>query len=340
MDSPYVFVSYCSHDTEVVHRDVKELQRRGLNVWIDEPNLDKTKTSWKDDALEAIADYNCSLVLFYVSSSALLSEPCLNELEQTISETALSNHINKSVPFIAVEAEPIDHIGKLVERLGKHLRQQYKTAVERNAKARILARFQQHWFPADNERVRIRFGKCVDLKDYYNNIERAINNVDSGIRLSADEKFLQAFKYIVDDKINNALPVLEQLKANYAPALLLMTHLMHLGFLKKNESHELWKKLEEEIPVSEWLEHAKNYEAQGLSALAATYYSAYGERLNDARAMFKASQLWCRHGSREQCLSLLKSAAILGNEKSIISYNKLKNASKDIFRSLANKLNK
>lgn len=94
------------------------------------------------------------------------------------------------------------------------------------------------------------------------------------------------------------------------------------------------------MPVSEWLEHAKNYEAQGLSALAATYYSAYGERLNDARAMFKASQLWCRHGSREQCLSLLKSAAILGNEKSIISYNKLKNASKDIFRSLANKLNK
>ena len=51
MDRPYVFISYSSPDKELVWQDVLTFQNMGYNVWLDERNLDKTKASWKDDAL-------------------------------------------------------------------------------------------------------------------------------------------------------------------------------------------------------------------------------------------------------------------------------------------------
>ena len=56
VDKPYVFISYSSEDCECVWNDVYEFQRRGYNIWLDEKNLDKTKQSWKEDALYAIED--------------------------------------------------------------------------------------------------------------------------------------------------------------------------------------------------------------------------------------------------------------------------------------------
>ena len=72
----YVFISYSSEDADLVWRDVLEFQRQGYNVWLDEKNLDKTKSSWKADALNAIEDMECELVVFYVSSSSLRSTAC------------------------------------------------------------------------------------------------------------------------------------------------------------------------------------------------------------------------------------------------------------------------
>ena len=84
MEAPFVFISYSSSNKEIVWADAVELQKRGYNLWIDEANLDKSKSSWKDDALKAIEDYNCALLLFYVSRNSLTSESCLNELDKTI----------------------------------------------------------------------------------------------------------------------------------------------------------------------------------------------------------------------------------------------------------------
>ena len=43
------------------------IQQLGYNVWLDEKNRDKTKASWTEDALAAISDLDCLLVVFYVS---------------------------------------------------------------------------------------------------------------------------------------------------------------------------------------------------------------------------------------------------------------------------------
>ena len=83
IDMGYIFVSYSGKDSEYVWMDVLELQRRGYNVWLDEKNIDKTKGSWKDDALKAIEDVNCQLLLFYVSQHSLCSEACYNEVMHT-----------------------------------------------------------------------------------------------------------------------------------------------------------------------------------------------------------------------------------------------------------------
>ena len=79
----FIFIGYSEIDKEVVYRDVYELQLRGWNVWLDEKNLDKSNSSWTDDALKAIEDIYCELGLFYVSKNSLCSDNCYREMEHT-----------------------------------------------------------------------------------------------------------------------------------------------------------------------------------------------------------------------------------------------------------------
>lgn len=55
-NAPFVFISYSAKDGERVSADALELQRRGYNVWLDSRNLDRTKASWKMDALDRRKD--------------------------------------------------------------------------------------------------------------------------------------------------------------------------------------------------------------------------------------------------------------------------------------------
>ncbi len=97
--SPYIFISYSSADRERVWTDVLEFQNRGYNVWLDEKNVDKSKPSWKDDAINAVVGLNCRLVVFYVSKKSLSSVPCYNEMCATSSEEARHIH-NGELKFI------------------------------------------------------------------------------------------------------------------------------------------------------------------------------------------------------------------------------------------------
>lgn len=101
LDEPFVFISYSSQDNQRVWADALRFQQMGYNVWLDEKNLDKTKPSWRDDALEAIRDFNCALLVYYVSRSSLVSQACFNELECTVEDTTQAIH-NGPVKFIAV----------------------------------------------------------------------------------------------------------------------------------------------------------------------------------------------------------------------------------------------
>lgn len=154
-DRPYIFISYSSKDCEAVWQDVLNFQEHGYNVWLDKKNLDCTKESWKNDALTAIQDPDCKLMVFYLSASSLRSQACLNELRETISkETLILHGRNHPVSFIAVEVEPVYNMPEYVEQTREKAREELdKPAYGEQAKT-IYAIFEE-FFNTNNERTRI-----------------------------------------------------------------------------------------------------------------------------------------------------------------------------------------
>lgn len=170
---PYIFVSYSSADRETVWRDVLRFQQNGYNVWLDEKNLDKTKDSWKEDALRAINSRRCTLLLFYVSGSSLCSVPCLRELRETLSDRTVINH-NTPVPFVAVDVEEIGNIMAFCDRIHARLQEEIEDDREFEAKAEALQSFKRDFFNGNNDRVRVHPRTEPGRKgDYYEDIQNS-----------------------------------------------------------------------------------------------------------------------------------------------------------------------
>lgn len=154
MDQSYIFISYSAQDYVRVWEDVYTFQQLGYNVWLDEKNLDKTKASWTEDALAAISDLDCLLVVFYVSQYSLTSENCFRELCQTTAKDTTELHFGP-VPFIAVDAENVGNIGAYTKAIHKQVLAQPISKQEKGQKARTLSRFVELFFDSNNERVRV-----------------------------------------------------------------------------------------------------------------------------------------------------------------------------------------
>lgn len=173
MSKPFIFVSYSSMDHELVHQDVLEFQRRGYNVWLDERNLDKTKSSWKEDALKAIQNYNSILLIFYVSRYSLTSEACFNELNETVSETTKRRHKRKELKFLAVEAEPIDDMRQFTDEVDDELRRNSKDINDTQTKMDTLSGITDRFFGGNNAKARIKYKNDPSRAgklDYYDDI--------------------------------------------------------------------------------------------------------------------------------------------------------------------------
>lgn len=171
-NAPYIFISYSSADKERVWQDVLAFQKRGYNIWLDEKNLDKTKPSWKQDALAAIEDMDCALVLFYVSATSLCSKACFQELQQTMTEAARAQHLFEPVKFIAIDAAEINDIVTFSKQIAQKLSRD--TALgkpEKKQRMLQLSQFVQTFFNSNNERVRIHPKDEHNRKrDYYEEI--------------------------------------------------------------------------------------------------------------------------------------------------------------------------
>lgn len=155
MQKPYIFVSYSSNDKELVWRDVLEFQRQGYNVWLDEKNLDKTKASWKEDALLAIEDMYCMLVVFYVSKSSLVSEACYRELSKTTEECSVALHFGP-VKFIAIDVDEVGNIGDFTRNLHQSIFGNPDLAKDVKSKMMLtLHQFMKEFFDSNNEKVRV-----------------------------------------------------------------------------------------------------------------------------------------------------------------------------------------
>lgn len=169
-DEPFVFVSYSSLDAQRVWEDVLRFQQMGYNVWLDEKNLDKTKASWQDDALESIRDFNCALLVYYVSRNSLVSQACFSELECTVEDTTQAIH-NGPVKFFAVDVEPIGDIIKFKNEVYGELSRKKMDKAEKTAQAITLSKCINQFFNSNNKRVRVKAYSLPNRKkDYYEEI--------------------------------------------------------------------------------------------------------------------------------------------------------------------------
>ncbi|MCD8105236.1 MAG: leucine-rich repeat protein [Lachnospiraceae bacterium] len=188
LDSPYIFISYSSLDSELVWQDVREFQRRGYNVWLDEKNLDKTKPSWREDAIAAIEDMECELVVFYVSANSLRSDACYQELSKTVDERTRAMHFGP-VKFIAVDAEPVGDITAFAQKVFRDIRESNLEKGERSRQALALDGFMRDFFNSNNEKVRIHPKNEVNRKiDYYDDITASFPDAARVFEPEMDEK--------------------------------------------------------------------------------------------------------------------------------------------------------
>lgn len=107
---PYIFISYSKCDASRVYPLVIELQKQGVNIWIDTRGLETTLgQNWQDHALNGIADKKCKALLFMISSNSLKSAPVFAEIMWSQDGRPVHrSHKGKSVPLVIISTDP-DH---------------------------------------------------------------------------------------------------------------------------------------------------------------------------------------------------------------------------------------
>lgn len=173
MEQPYIFISYSARDYERVWRDVLRFQQMGYNVWLDEKNLDKKQDSWRTEALDAIRDLNCSLLVFYVSRNSLVSQHCFSELSCTVESYTKAVHFGP-VKFVAVDVEPIADIVDFSAEIYAEIRNKNISKMEKTTQAVTLNNCIEQFFNSNNEKVRVKPYDIPNRKmDYYEEISAA-----------------------------------------------------------------------------------------------------------------------------------------------------------------------
>ena len=173
MEQPYIFVSYSARDYERVWQDVLRFQQMGYNVWLDEKNLDKKQDSWRTEALDAIRDLNCSLLVFYVSRHSLVSQHCFAELSCTVESYTKAVHFG-AVKFVAVDVEPIADIVEFSGEIYAEIRSKNISKTEKTTQAVTLNNCIEQFFNSNNEKVRVKPYDIPNRKmDYYEEISAA-----------------------------------------------------------------------------------------------------------------------------------------------------------------------
>ena len=173
MGHPYIFISYSARDAEHVWADVHRFQQMGYNIWVDERNLDKTKDSWREDAMAAIRDMDCMLLVFYVSRNSLVSQACFSELSCTVEAYTRAVHFGP-VKFIAVDVEPIGDIVEFSREVYTEIRRKDIPKQEKTTQAITLHKCIEEFFNSNNEKVRVRPRDMEGRKmDYYEEITAA-----------------------------------------------------------------------------------------------------------------------------------------------------------------------
>ena len=169
---PYIFISYSRKDWGTVWPDVLEFQRHGYNIWIDTENMSLTEESWFRSAEGAIKNRRCALLIFYVSSNSLCSEPCLRELRVTKSRHAEILHGGRFVPSVAVEVEEIGDLETFSKAVNNKELQEDASDEQIIQRVETMTAILEEFFQVKefkNDRLRIQPKTCQGPESYYQN---------------------------------------------------------------------------------------------------------------------------------------------------------------------------
>ena len=334
-ESPYVFISYSSCDQMLVYNDIRTLQQRGYNIWVD-VHLDKSKPNWRDDAFKAIENGTCELLIYYVSSSSLVSSPCYDELCTTFSDTAKARRLGNPVKILVIEAEEIGNAVAFTEQLHERVVTNYHDSQgEKDSKCEMLHRIRTQ-FLNDNNRVRIRAKStfCNEAA-YYEEIERDLVRCQHSVRFTSEKAYRNAIKLIGQGYTDYAVSLLKTAADQYVPAMLMLAHLYRHQDL--SIANQWYRKAENFQHSGRWLDCANEYRETKYYSEALAYFLGWGERYSDSEALFRASQVWLGKGCHQQSIQALRAARDLGNKKAQLFYKNVMSASDDDIHKMAYK---
>lgn len=320
MEKPYAFVSYCSADSKPVWEDVVFLQKHKLNLWIDEPNLNKGNNSWREDALRSINNFNCEVVIFYISKNSLLSSACLQELSETLSDNTRKTHNGREVRVIVIEVERIYDLTAYLDGIFEGLNNKPLTSAEKGKLSSILQGFRE-FFGSNNEKVRVQVGSS---DDYYKQIIREIERCTRSLYISTEQIYRLAVSYIIQERYYWATRLLlVGIDSKYLPSILMLAHLKYKSRATaecKCTAQELWESAQLLLELESWKERGERFKTEKYYSEALSYYLAYGEHSSVGlnmriSSLLTASQLWLRKYSITEAKCTARLAADLGSSE-------------------------
>ena len=318
-NAPFVFISYSALDKSIVWADVVELQKIRYNVWIDEPNLDKKKDSWKDDALNVISNYNCKMLIFYVSRNSLISENCYNELEQTTIDVTVEQHGGSKVDILVIEAEPIGNIEQFREKVQMNIADSNSGSEEKGREAKVLYKISSKWLN-NNEKVRIICKSASNrLGDYIEDIKGQLERFNMHLKLSDNRIYRNAVNNLILQRCHLAECQLKICGEEHMPSKLMLAHMYYTKLIKNVQGMSIvsnyWHEVSKYLHKEEWDKRGAVLKQEKRYSEAIAFYLGHGEFCHQRKSLFVAGQLWLTKGCKWQAVSALQQSSALGSQE-------------------------
>lgn len=205
---PYVFVSYSKIDAEIVYPMVIDLQKNGVNLWIDKELESSVGYAWQEKAFDAIRDGNCCKVLFFMSQNSFFSIPVCAELIYTLHTKVRREHGGK-VEIVPISIDGAGNIGKVTEacennpkskvKIEKEGYDKFKDCLDKNAIDEIDAKYSHGGL------IRFVFEKVFDNNKEItvaSNVDSIMKNIPREVILTANDINNETIKADTDTKVN------------------------------------------------------------------------------------------------------------------------------------------
>ena len=102
-DENFVFISYKSDNAETVFKCVLELQKRGVNLWIDKELENRLGEEWNEVVFSKLKQPKCRCILFFMSEESMTSVPVCIEHELSRCKQVCQRHQGKPMPIYPLD---------------------------------------------------------------------------------------------------------------------------------------------------------------------------------------------------------------------------------------------